>query len=481
MAADRQRGASQPTGQLFDFYASVRRAFAEFLAVPTLVILSFLLLAGISSAIDRATLAWLEPVGSFLRSWIYTDAQAMSDLLGTIATGLITVTSITISILLLALQQTASNMTTEVFDQFLRRRHNQFYFGFFVGLSLYSLIILVTVDEPFKPVFGATLAILLTIVALYLLIVLLYTTINQMRPVEILETIHDHTLAAQERHTRLLRRTRRSPLLSDAVCVPVTARQHGFVNDLHLDALVAAIQDARGGAQIEVEVVFHVAIGTYVVIGDQIATVRAENIKAAQQVAEAIEAKVILRRQRDITIDPAYGISQLTDIAWSSISSAKADPAPGLLAVHGLRNLLAHWVNDHANHLQEQDDEPLAVVYHSDTFEQLLNAFEALAVISSESMQYQIYAEVVNALTMMFDRLPAAQQQRVEDLILRILSALGDHVLTYELDRSLTTLVETLIGAGRTTTAAAVTQAQAQLSQSIGRLASRTSRADKSA
>ena len=62
-----------------------------------------------------------------------------------------TVASITISLLLLALQQSAANMTTQILDQFLRRRINQAYFGFFVGLALYSLVTLTlaTVDKPF--------------------------------------------------------------------------------------------------------------------------------------------------------------------------------------------------------------------------------------------------------------------------------------------------------------------------------------------
>jgi hypothetical protein len=86
------------------------------------------------------------------------------------------------TLLLLIVQQSASTMTTQVFDQFLRRRSNQMYFGFFVGLAVYTLITLATVDEPFNPVFAATLAFVLTVIALFLLIVLFYATIHQKRP-----------------------------------------------------------------------------------------------------------------------------------------------------------------------------------------------------------------------------------------------------------------------------------------------------------
>jgi uncharacterized membrane protein len=90
-----------------------------------------------------------------LQTRIFADAKATSDLLGTIASSIITVTSITISVLLLAVQQAAGSLTHQVFDQFLRRRQNQFHFGFFVGLALYTLVTLATVGESFNPVLGA--------------------------------------------------------------------------------------------------------------------------------------------------------------------------------------------------------------------------------------------------------------------------------------------------------------------------------------
>ncbi|MDQ3518913.1 MAG: DUF2254 domain-containing protein, partial [Gemmatimonadota bacterium] len=73
----------------------------------------------------------------FLTKYAFIDAETTSNLLAAIAAGIITVTSITISLLLLAVQQGAGSMTTAVFDQFMRRRVNQTYFGFFIGLALY--------------------------------------------------------------------------------------------------------------------------------------------------------------------------------------------------------------------------------------------------------------------------------------------------------------------------------------------------------
>jgi len=122
------------------------------------------------------------------------------------------------------------------------------------------------------------------------------------------------------------------------------------------------------------------------------------------------------------------------------------------------------------------NEEPFPIVYTDDTFALLLDAFETFAVVSSESMQHQNYIEVLRTFTVMFERLPREWQQRAEDLILRILSALGDHVLTGELNAALSELTAKLRSLERFDTADAVQKAQEKLALSVGKLNSRSTR-----
>lgn len=118
----------------------------------------------------------------------------------------------------------------------------------------------------------------------------------------------------------------------------------------------------------------------------------------------------------------------------------------------------------------------MPLVCADDLFDHLLNAIEALGVVASESMQPQTAAEFMRTLTLIFDRLPSREQRQVGDLIGRSLSALGDHVLTAELDAALTDLVVLLDSVGRDETAGQVRAAQAALSTSAGKLGSRATR-----
>lgn len=125
-----------------------------------------------------------------------------------------------------------------------------------------------------------------------------------------------------------------------------------------------------------------------------------------------------------------------------------------------MRDILARWSAEPG----DAGAPPLPVVYVDNVFSALLDAFELLGVVASESMQPQSAAAVFHALAIMFDRLPERWQARAEDLILRLLSALG-------------ALVRALTAAARFGTAAAVEEARAGLGASVGKLNSRSTRA----
>jgi uncharacterized membrane protein len=447
---------------------TVRRAFASFLAIPTATIAVFALLAIGVDALDRTTIGWLSPIRSFLQGHVFADAQSTSNLLGTVAGGTITITSITFSLLLLALQQSAASLTHEVLDQFMRRRLTQLYFGFFVGLTLYDLIILATVDPPFNPVFGATLAIVLTAGSLYVLLLLIYSSITQMRPNEIIRAIHDFTLQARRRQLGLIARTRRvSKLPPSAPAVEVAAQTNGYVVGFDLDGIAAAISATDGGAEVKLLT----PVGAYVAYGDPLAEARAERSGDASAVALRLNGLIQIERGRRLDDDPAYGIEQLETIAWRSISTSQQNPAPGLVVIRNLRDLLARW----SEPADLPDIERAPIVYVDNVMARLLDAFELLAVVASEAMQPQTIAAIARTLAITFDRLPGEEQARVVELALTTLSALGEHVLTAELDGALILLAETLARNGYAA-AEAIRAARDELATSIGRLNSRSTR-----
>lgn len=454
-------------------FESARRAFTEFLTIPAIIVGGFLLLAALTYWLDGARAGTGEVAGLF-GTQLFSDPDTARTLLETIATGIITVTSITFSLLLIAVQQSAAALSSQVFDQFLLRRTNQFYFGFFLGLSLYALVILASVTPAHNPVIGVTLAFLMTIAALCMLVLLIYQTIDQMRPVVVIGAIRRHALEARERQLDLIASTRRAPLGARPVAALVTAADSGFLCGIDVDALSAVASESGG----DTEIVIAISIGDYVSFGDTLAVIRSEGPVQAGDFDERVRGAVHLEHQRDVTTDPAFGIVQLTTIGWTSISTAMSNPNPGLLACNSLRDLLARWIASDGEALaEERPEERAPVVYKDNVIEQLIGGFESLVVSASESMQHQSAAEIYRALALLFPRLPRSLEDSVEALLLRSLPALGDHVMTGDLDAALSAIGDALAESGRAEAAATVRLAQQRLSGTIGQFGSRATRA----
>jgi hypothetical protein len=462
--------------KLDDVLASARRGFHEFLKVPILVVLAFLALAIAADLLDRSDIVVVRHARQFIQNFVFGKAQGTRDLMGSIASGVITMTSITISVLLVAVQQSSTNLTPLVFDQFLRRRQNQIYFGYFVGLAIHALLVLASVDGPFVPVLGASLTLLLTVGSLVMMVLLLYTTIDQMRPAQIIESIHDHVLRAKVRRERLLAATRRAPAWRDGHRRPVRALREGFVTELDLRRVDRFRKRSRGTP---FEIVYTVSVGTYVACHDTIGEIRYGAADQVEPLERLARAGLHLQNERDLTIDPSYGLEELQTIAWTSISSAKQNQSPGLLCIRALRDILSRW-GDHGGDPDSAPPaplpEPLPIVYNDRLIDDLLNTFEALATITSESLQEQCYTEVLVSVASCFPRMRREVQDRLADLTLRILSGLGDHVLTLPLEQRLIEVARAFADGGRPEAAAAVEQARRQLKDTVGKLGSRGSR-----
>lgn len=453
-----------------DRWADVRRSFLDFLAVPTLTVIGFVVLGLGTYLLDRQPVSCVEPTRHFLREHFINDASKTESLLGTIAGSLVTLTSITFSLLLLAVQQSAAALTSQVLDQFVRRRDNQVYFGVFVGASVYALLILSANSTQVTPVFGASVALLVAIGALVSLVLLLYSTLNQMRPIRIVEAIHDLTLAARSDQQALIERTMRAPAFHDApVVLSVKADDDGYLTLIRLQRIAGALKQMRGRH----EVVIRPTLGEYVCYHQVLAEVHATSREDAEELARATRSALRLERQRDFRHDAGFGIDQLATIAWVSISTAKSNPAPALAALRNLRDLSARWSEPRERHVAP---EQLPVVYRDTVLEDLIGTFESTAVVASESMQHQSLAEVLRSFADLLRWMPSDLQPRLNDAIRRIPTALGDHVLTAELEDALLMLCNALREVGRPDTEQLVRRALAAMTDLIGSYESRGTR-----
>src|SRR5918911_3302869 len=114
--------ASRRPSNFDKFNYEVRLAFKEYLTLPTIIILAFLVLAIGMIALEKANISWLDQLRTGIERITFGEASSTQTTLAAAAGALITITSITFTVLLLAVQQAAGALSPEIVDQFLRRR-----------------------------------------------------------------------------------------------------------------------------------------------------------------------------------------------------------------------------------------------------------------------------------------------------------------------------------------------------------------------
>ncbi|MGN6574216.1 MAG: DUF2254 family protein [Nocardioides sp.] len=394
----------------------IPRALGEFVAVPLLVVAALLVLAVASIYGDQAH----GPALTTLRGAIghLIGKQAASAALGAIATGLVTVTSITFSVLLLAVQQTASSLSPVVFDQFVRRRANQVFLGLFVGLALYAYVVLAAVQKDTPPIIGAFLATLLTVAALCCLLFLVYSTIDQMRPRNVVRQLHDRAAGAHNREAPLIARTRRHSRSRLPVRAEYRSDTFGYVESIDLDLIAEVLDDDRGDGDGHSrdddpagrpEVELHVTVGTEVALGDLVAFIRTDDSEKADRVRERLGQAVAMSPAPDLDFDATIGIRDLSNIGWTSGSTSKQNPAIAAQALHALRDLAVRWSKEG----DRTGPDPLPVVYADHDVDTVLNALYSAIVAAHESHQHGEAARVLDTYTAILAHAPGAVADRI--------------------------------------------------------------------
>ena len=421
----------------------LQRGIAEFLRLPLLITAGFCVVAVAVSVLDASSSGH----GGFRAGAESLVPPAGSvDFVSAVATSLLTVTSITFSVLLLAVQQTASSLTPVVLDQFLRRKPNQAYFGFFVGASAFTFLVLGLAREDPAPIYGACLTLLLTIVALVVLLMLIHASVDQMRPESVMRSIHELALEARESELRLLGSTTMERKTSlDTPERQVNVLDSGYVVTIDLPQL-ARVANAVGEHS---EILIEGRLGEYMVFGDVVARLVGVDPQDDSHDADVLSAFGI-DDVRDVDAESGYALDQLENIAWATGTSAGQSPNTAIAAIRSLSDLLGRWLVSGERDRSDRSKEPeeLPIVYTDGAVARGLAALSNLVVATAESRQAQTCAELIRSFARLAPRLHRSDMEAFQSALDACMPAVIQHPDAPALHNALAELEDALLGAG---------------------------------
>ena len=274
-------------------------------------------------------------------------------ILSTVAGSVITVTGLTFSLTVVALQVAASQFTPRLLSSFLADRGNQAVLSVFLGTFAYTLTVQRSVRSPtddtagFVPDLAVGVGLLLTAASVGMLVYFFHHLTQQLRLETVLRELRRDTLAA-------VHRTRGRGDDEDGVADPdqelpdvpsdrvvLRARRSGYLQAIRLDSLGDTAIRHGVALRLAPAVGVHVTAGT--TLGwawpvEEHADLDDDEVEA---LAREVHGGIHLGVDRSLDEDVAFGIRQLVDIAARALSPGVNDPTSAVAAIDAMAVVLS--------------------------------------------------------------------------------------------------------------------------------------------
>ncbi|WP_081738058.1 DUF2254 domain-containing protein [Arthrobacter sp. H41] len=305
--------------------------------------------------------------------------EAARSLLETIASSMITVTSLTFSLTVVTLQLASSQFSPRLLRTFTRDRFVHNTLALFLATFTFALTVLRSVrvetseGEGFVPVISVTVAFLLTLGSVVGLVLFLAHLAQQIRVETMLRDVHREADNALTQIFSDDNEPARPPIGLGAGETLIENSTSGFLLRLDPDAALTTAKDT--GTFIVVDVM----PGASLVKGVPFArawsldggSVDAERRKA---ISKGLNSGVATGFERTSTQDAGFGLQQLLDVASRALSPGINDPTTAIHALSHVASVLCGLAGRKTGPKILQDDDGVGrVVLQYPTFPYLLN------------------------------------------------------------------------------------------------------------
>lgn len=303
-------------------------------------VLLFGALAFVLTAIDQQTGGVYTEAGI---PWYFRGGpEGARTILSIIGGGMLTVTSLTFSIIMVAVVQTANAYSPRILNDYLAEPAHQHVLGILVGTFLYTLLVLWEVrsieDGVHVPSLAVTLAIILSLVSVGAFIFFIHYVSHSISVGNIVSLIVDESETSLE---TLFPETlgegwagEHEPRLPEGAAATLAADASGYVTYIDGSALLSAAKESDAIVHLEK------TMGDYVFHDVPLATVL-----PAEALDETLTRKLHdafqLSKERELRQNFLYGVRQLTDIAVRALSPGINDPSTAEQCIDALVNLIA--------------------------------------------------------------------------------------------------------------------------------------------
>jgi uncharacterized membrane protein len=309
--------------------------------IPSLGVVTGLVLSLITVGIDRRN------ENGLLSQSIVGNAADAQSILTVIATAVVTLTSMVLTVTLVAVQLAMGQFSPRIVRALLDDRGDQLAIAVFGATFTFAVFSLRAVDTgpDGEAVPGLTVltALALVLASSFALFFFVHHAGRQLRVGALVDLVGD------ELRTQLDRRFPSAPDLREDPSV-LRSRAAGNVTYCDRDALVAEAR--RAGCTLELVPM----MGDFVTRGAPLVRVQGDGARLDR---ERVRRLIVLDDERTHAGDPAYGFRKLVDVAQRALGTASNDATTAVQVINRLHDCLRQIANRPlpSGHIRDEDDE----------------------------------------------------------------------------------------------------------------------------
>jgi uncharacterized membrane protein len=359
-------GVSKRIVQWLAFH--VKKMVSSIAFFPALIALLFLALSYIMIHVDYSAL------GKQIKSqaeWLkLKDASTARTIVSVIAGGILSLTVFSFTMVMVILNQAASQMSNRVLDNLIGNRYQQFILGFYIGTIVYSLFLLSAIRDInsgiYVPSLSTYLLIAFAIIDIFLFIYFLHYITQSVKYAVIIRRIHRQTEKALKESCHLAEQ-RQSVRTFDDGGEPLLSPAAGIFEGFNKDALVNLAKKENFILN------FLYPVGSFVLCHAPIATIHAIKKGRIEALLPAILPNLHINGDEAITNNFYYGFRQLTEVAVKALSPGINDPGTAVESLRALANLFSFRIRHFPDPALSDDDGIIRVMTRELEFEELFD------------------------------------------------------------------------------------------------------------
>lgn len=265
-------------------------------------------------------------------SWLsLKDAGTARTIISTVAGAIISLTVFSFSMVMIVLNQAASQMSNRVLKRMIENRFQQVILGIYIGTVVYALFLLSTIRDissgVYVPALSIYLLIVLTVIDLFLFIYFLNYVTQTVKYETVINRVRFQTFKTMERDFAEIQPLSPSWIQGSSTIIP--AQRSDYFQGFNAKRLLEISENN------DIKIQFLFPAGQFILEGTPCIKVYGKEKLTPELLKEIADCADFFTGQ-PIDRNADYGFRHLAEIATKALSPGINDPGTAVLALHAL-------------------------------------------------------------------------------------------------------------------------------------------------